>query len=80
MANKAPIHKIKVGNVTINVWEQEGKDFTTQSFQIQKNYLDKDEKWQSTNSFKATELQLVIAACQEAIRYKYLKDDAEPKI
>jgi len=71
----APLYKIKVGNVSVTIWENQGRDFTTQSFQVQKNYQQKDGEWKSTNSFKASELQYVILACEEALRWKYLKND-----
>ena len=76
----APLYKIKVGNVSVTIWENQGRDnqgrdFTTQSFQVQKDYQQKNGDWKSTNSFKASELQYVILACEEALRWKYLKND-----
>jgi hypothetical protein len=72
----APVNKISVGNVTLNVWENEvgrGNDkFTVQSVSIQKNYK-KDDKWESSSSFKHNELPFVIMACQKALEDRYLK-------
>jgi len=70
----SPIHKIRVGAVSIDVFENEGKDYTTQSFKIQKNYK-KGEDWKTTDNYNANELMLVITACQQAIIWKYLKED-----
>jgi hypothetical protein len=74
----APVNKISVGNVTLNVWENEvgrGNDkFTVQSVSIQKNYK-KDDKWESSSSFKHNELPFVIMACQKALEDKYLKEE-----
>lgn len=82
MAN-VPEKTIRVGNVSITIWENQGKDFTTQSFQVAKNYQDKDKNWQSTSSFKANELDKLRLAIDEALRWKYVKDDVsenKPKI
>lgn len=74
----APVHKISVGNVTLNVWENEvgrGDDkFKVQSVSIQKNYK-KDDKWESSSSFKYSEIPFVIMACQKALEDKYLKEE-----
>ena len=77
----SPINKIRVGAVSITIWENEktGKDgqkYTAQSFQLDKNYKTGDD-WKTTNSYSANDLMLVIMACQKALEYKYLKN--EPK-
>lgn len=78
MAN-TPVDKIQVGPVTLSVWENvvtKGKDeFTNTSVSFQKSYKDKDGKWQTSQSFKDSELLYVIMACQERLKRKYLKEE-----
>lgn len=74
MAN-SPLQKFKFGRISLTVWENVGKDFTTVSYQLAKNYQDKDNNWKTTNSYKATELINVIQACQAALDYHYRKDE-----
>jgi hypothetical protein len=76
---QGPVETIRIGNVSITIWENVGKDFTTQSFQIAKNYLDKNKDWQSTNSFKLTELDKLRLAIDEALKWKYLSKDDKPE-
>lgn len=80
MAN-APIDKLTVGNVTLSVFENmvgKGKDaFTTKSISIQKNYKDKDGKWNSTTSFKPSELMYVILACTKILEKIYLRGEID---
>ena len=77
---KAPVKKIKVSNVVLNVWENEnkkgGETFTTQSVTLQKNYK-KGEKWESSSSFSYNELLYIIMACQEALKDRYLKEEPD---
>jgi hypothetical protein len=76
-----PIDKFVVGNVSLAVFENvvgKGKDqFTTQSVLISKNYKNKEGKWESTNSFKPSELVYVQIAIQEYLRKKYVREQVE---
>lgn len=72
----APIKNYRFGPVSLSVWENEGtgKDgvkFTTKSFQLAKNYKDKDDKWQATNNYKVNELVNVIQCAQSALNDYY---------
>ena len=86
MANQ-PIHKIKYGSITVNVWEntgtgKDGKQFTTTSPQLCRSYQDKDEKWVNLSFSLRNAVDVIncIQCLQEYLDYKYKKDDAEPKI
>ena len=80
MAN-APVSKVVVGNVSVAVFENvvvKGKDqFTAKSVTIQKSYKDKDGEWQSSNSFKPSELFYVIMALQKTLDKIYRKDEVD---
>lgn len=79
--SNAPVSKVNVGSVTLSVWENQvgkGKDaFTSYSISIQKNYKGKDDKWQSSGSFKYSELPMVIMACQKALNDKYVREEPD---
>lgn len=78
MAN-APIHTIRVGKAKISIWLNEGKDFTTKSYQVTKDYMDKEKNWKSTNSFTIAELHQLLTAVQQALFYHYAsKQEAAP--
>ncbi len=77
----SPVDKITCGNVTVAVFENQvgkGKDaFTSKSVTIQKNYKDKEGKWQSSTSFKPSELFFVIQALQVILDRIYRKDEID---
>lgn len=77
-----PIHKIKFGGITVNVWENTGKgtdgqSFTSTSAQLSKSYQDKDQKWVNVNfSFKnTTEIINTIQALEKFLEWKYQKTE-----
>lgn len=77
----SPVSKVNFGDITLAVWEnsgktKDGKEFVTQSITIQKNYK-KDDKWQSTNSLKDSDLMYVILACQQRLIDKYKRDEPD---
>jgi hypothetical protein len=77
MAKNLPIETIKCGPVQLAVFENTikkgGEDIKTYSVSITKSYKDKDNKWQTTSSFKDSELIYVIMACQKRLENKYLR-------
>ena len=78
---KAPIDRIPAGPIVLSIWENEftkGKEtIVTQSVSIQKNYKTKDGKWESTSSFKHSDLPFVVMAIEEALRRKYIKESTK---
>lgn len=52
-----PTRKIRAGNVSATIWEQEGGFYTAT---LERNYKDKKGHWQSTNSFSVDDL--IVAA------------------
>ena len=72
-----PSKRIKVGSVTLSVWENTIKKgdetIVIPSMTINKSYKDADGTWQNSTSFKYTELFQVIMACQKALEEKYIK-------
>lgn len=80
MAN-APIRKYSFGAVQVAVWEQEvgkGKDtFTSKSVSVNKSYKDKDGKWKQGQSFKFSEIPLLILGLQQAMIDNYKREDID---
>jgi hypothetical protein len=79
MEKKTPLKSIKAGSITATIWENEtkidNKNIVTQTVVIQKNYKDKNDKWQSTNNFTVTDLPKVALVSQKAYEFIYQTED-----
>lgn len=78
----APIKNYRFGPVSLSVWEndvkgRDGKTFTAKSFQLAKNYKDKDDNWKTTNNYKVGELVNVIQCVQAALNDYYNRINAD---
>jgi len=62
---KGPIDKIKVGGVTVDVWENKGEHNTFNTFSMQRSYKD-GETWKNTTSLREGDLPKAILALQKA--------------
>lgn len=69
--SRKPVAKIRSGQVTISVWEQEKQNsdgskrvFHTLSFQ--KSYKDKKGEWHNVSSFLPSDLSDIVFACIRA--------------
>ena len=70
MAGQKPVEKIKGGNnVSAALWENQvqvnGKTVTMLKLTVQRRYLDKNGKWQTSNSFSKAELPDAIYCMQK---------------
>jgi len=70
-----PEKTIKVGNISLSIWNNNVGDGVVQSITISKSYQDKDKKWKTTSSLKFNELVFVRIAIDEALKDKYIKTD-----
>lgn len=74
---KGPSAKYKAGLIELTQWandkEFNGKKTTVYSYNLQKNYQDKEGVWQSTQSLNTTDLLVVAALLQEAHRDARIK-------
>lgn len=71
----SPVKKFNAGAVSVAVWENEGKEGKSfSSVTIDKRYMDKNEKWQSTSSFKPNDIPKAILALQKSYEYLMLKE------
>ena len=46
----APVKKFRIGNVTVNVWENEGPEHKFYTVDIQRRYKNDDDEWRNTTS------------------------------
>ncbi|MCK4522474.1 MAG: hypothetical protein KAU20_07915 [Nanoarchaeota archaeon] len=81
MTNK-PEKKFKAGGVTATVWknngtDKEGKPTTFNTIAIERNYTDKENKWQSTSSFRLMDLPKVALVANKAYEYLVMKQSQE---
>ena len=58
-----PVDKVRIGNVSATIWEQENGFYNAT---VERNYKDKNGKWQSTNSFSVDDLVVVAKVADKA--------------
>lgn len=80
MAKKKPQKKFRAGPISATIWANESKNekgeavsFNTISFD--RNYMDKDGNWQTTNSLRTGDIPRAILVLQKAYEYLSLVED-----
>ena len=73
-----PEKKFRAGPVSATIWAnqavtKEGKQATYSTISIARNYKDKEDKWQSTNSLRVNDLPRAALVLQKAYEYLVLK-------
>ncbi|MBW2987294.1 hypothetical protein KY336_01975 [Candidatus Woesearchaeota archaeon] len=72
-----PEQKFRVGNISATVWKNEAKrdgkisQFKTVSFE--RNYKDKDDEWQTSNSMTVNDLPKAMVVLGKAYEFLALK-------
>jgi hypothetical protein len=65
-----PEAKIRVGAVTASIWKREakkdGNTFTVRQVSLDRTYKDKNDEWQSTNSYDTNDIPKAILALSRA--------------
>lgn len=79
-----PEKKFKAGAITATVWkntgkDKEGKEFEFQTVSIDRNYMDKEKKWQTTNTMRVNDLPKLAVVTQQAYEYLVLKEQDDSK-
>lgn len=77
MANQSPEKVFRIGLVNASVFknviepreEGKGQKRTVRSVNLQRRYMDDDDKWQSTTSFQLSDLPTAIRVLQLAQQY-----------
>ncbi|MFH1053378.1 MAG: hypothetical protein V1740_03085 [Candidatus Woesearchaeota archaeon] len=74
-----PEKKFKAGAISATIWTNDGQNKTTgenvkyKTISLDRNYLDKAGKWQSTNSMRINDLPKVELVIKKAYEYLVLK-------
>jgi len=73
-----PEKRFRQGNCTatifVNKINKDGQEIMTRNVVLQKSYLDKQDAWQSTNSFGRNDLPKIIRAAEKAFDYLTTSD------
>ena len=80
MVGNQPVEKFKHGCVEAAIFENEitkdGKTFKLHKVVFQKNYLDKNDKWQSTSSMDVNDVHKAIVVLSKAYEFLTRTDTA----
>ena len=76
----APEKKFRAGAVSATIWKnkaenKEGSEVEYKTISIERNYTDKEGKWQSTNSFRTNDLPKAKVVLDKAYEYLVLKEE-----
>jgi len=81
MVGNQPVAKFKHGSVEAAIFENEikkdGKTFTVLKAVFQRNYLDKNDKWQSTSSLDVNDVPKAILVLSKAYEFMTRTDTAK---
>ena len=81
MVGQKPIVSFRAGLVTAAIWANDvdlkGRTTTILKATVQRRYKDKDNNWQSSNSFSRNEIPLAIWCLQKAFERIIEKDKDE---
>lgn len=78
-AGNFPEKKFKAGSISVTVWhnktqKQNGEEGDYQTISIERSYMDKDGKWQTTNSLRTNDVPKAIVALQKAYEHIVLQE------
>jgi len=81
LGRKNPEKKFKSGAISATIWEnvghtEDGKETSFKTVSFERNYLDKDGNWKSTNNLRTSDLPKAILVLSKAYEYLALKDGA----
>ena len=79
-AGNLPEKKFRAGAISATIWKnkaenKEGSEVEYKTISIERNYTDKDGKWQSTNSFRVNDLPRASVVLKKAYEYLVLKEE-----
>ena len=77
-----PEKKFSTGVVSATVWKNQGKtksgeETSYNTISLQRRYRDKNDEWQSTNSFRISDLPKAVLVLNKAYEYLVLREQAE---
>ena len=81
MVGSPPVAKFKHGSVEAAIFENEieknGKTFTVRKAVFQRNYLDKNDKWQTTSSLDVNDVPKAMLVLSKAYDFMTRSDTAK---
>lgn len=77
-----PEKRFSTGVVSATVWKNQGKtkageETSYNTISLQRRYRDKNDEWQSTNSFRINDLPKAMLVLNKAYEYLVLREQAE---
>lgn len=81
LGRKNPEKKFKAGAISATIWlnhgqDNEGKETSFRTVSFERNYLDKEGNWKSTNNLRTADLPKAILVLSKAYEYLALKEEA----
>ncbi|MBD3203993.1 hypothetical protein GF327_06845 [Candidatus Woesearchaeota archaeon] len=78
-AQNLPEKKFRAGAISATIWSNEttnknGEKVNYKTISIQRNYTDKNDQWQSTNSLRINDLPRAELVLKKAYEYLVLKE------
>ena len=78
MAGNQPVATFKHGSVEAAIFENEvkknGKSFTVRKVVVQRNYLDRNEQWQSTSSLEVNDVPKAVLVLSKAYDFMTVRE------
>lgn len=76
-----PAKKFSAGAISATVWQntaqKDGKSVEYPSLSLERVYMDKEGKWQHTNSLRVADLPKAVVVLSKAYEYLVLKDQPQ---
>ena len=77
----APVTKFKAGAVSATIWENQnkndkGEEVSYMTISLERNYKDKNDQWQKTNSFRTNDLPKASLVLTKAFEFLALSAEA----
>jgi len=69
-----PEKKFKAGAVAATVWINKTEKGSFPSIQLSRSYLDKENNWKDTNSYKMNDIPKALLVLGEAYKYVAMKE------
>ncbi|OGM02105.1 hypothetical protein A3K72_03945 [Candidatus Woesearchaeota archaeon RBG_13_36_6] len=81
----SPEKRFSTGGVSATVWKNQGKtkvgeETSYNTISLQRRYRDKNDEWQSTNSFRINDLPKAILVLNKAYEYLVLREQADEQV
>ncbi|MFH1438934.1 MAG: hypothetical protein ABIG89_00060 [Candidatus Woesearchaeota archaeon] len=76
-----PHKKFSAGAISATIWQntgqKDGQTFEFSSLSLNRRYMDKEGKWQSTNNLRVADLPRAMVVMSKAYEYLVLREYAE---